>query len=249
MKYVILTGASSGIGLATAKELIKNRSYVLAVSRHKNEELIDFAKNKNGKINYFEYDLSNIDQIRDLVDKIFSKVDLKNAESIHLINNAGMLEPVKFMKDIEPDEYHKNIGVNLIAPLALISEFIKHTKASRIEKRIINISSGAGDHPYQGWSAYCTSKAGIDMLTRVVKIEQENSTHPVKVIAFAPGVVATNMQKLIRRKSKDEFPRVNRFKQLKQKGQLLDPQVVGIKITELLYNDNFPDGEKIDIRD
>lgn len=249
MNYTILTGASRGIGLATAKELIKNGSHVMAVSRHENKALIEYAKNKPGYIDYFEFDLSGIDQINELVDKIFENINTDEAESIHLVNNAGVLEPVKLMLEISPSEYKKNLDVNLISPMALISEFLKHTDDLQIDKRIINISSGAGDHPYEGWAAYCTSKAGIDMLTRVVKTEQEKAQYPAKVISFAPGVVATNMQKHIRSKNKDQFPRVENFKQLKENNHLLEPQIVGQRIVELLYGNYFPDGDKIDIRD
>jgi len=248
MNYIILTGASQGIGLATARELLKQGAHVIALSRSANQSLIEFAKATDGRLNYTEFDLSKIDEIEDLFNNIFENIEPDKAQSIHLINNAGILEPVKLMQDIAPAEYNQNLSVNLIAPMALISEFLKHTKKLNIEKRIINISSGAAEHPYSGWAAYCTSKAGIDMLTRVVEIEQRQAEYPAKVLSFAPGVVATNMQQQIRGKSKNEFPRVERFKALKNNNQLLDPKVVGKRITELLAEDDFPTGAKMDIR-
>ncbi len=249
MNYVILTGASSGIGLATAKKLLQKGYHVLAVSRHKNKALIQHAGSQSGAIEYLEFDLSQTDQIQHFMERVFTKIDSSKAASIHLINNAGVLEPVKMMQDTNPEEYKKSLSVNLVAPMALISEFLKHTADLDIDKRIINISSGAGEHPYAGWAAYCTSKAGLDMITRVVATEQSKAKYPAQIVSFAPGVVATSMQKLIRSKSKDEFPRVERFKALHKNQQLLDPAIVATKITDLLEQTGFPDGQKIDIRD
>lgn len=249
MRYVILTGASSGIGLATSKNLLQQGFHVLAVSRHKNKDLIKYADKQSGKIDYFEFDLRETAEIENFMERVFGKIDLAGADSIHLINNAGVLEPVKMMEDIEPAEYEKSLSVNLVAPMALISQFLKQSAELDIDKRIINISSGAGDHPYAGWSAYCTSKAGLDMVTRVVKAEQSKAKYPAQIVSFAPGVVATSMQKLIRSKSKAEFPHVDRFQDLHRNQQLLDPDIVGKKITELLEQENFPEGQKIDIRD
>ncbi|MCF7741123.1 MAG: (S)-benzoin forming benzil reductase [Candidatus Marinimicrobia bacterium] len=249
MRYVILTGASSGIGLAAAKNLLQQGFHVLAVSRHKNTDLIKYADKQSGKIDYIEFDLSKTAEIENFMEQVFGKIVLAEADGIHLINNAGVLEPVKMMEDVEPSEYEKSLSVNLVAPMALISQFLKQTGEQNIDKRIINISSGAGDHPYAGWAAYCTSKAGLDMVTRVVKAEQSNAKYPAQIVSFAPGVVATSMQKLIRSKSKSEFPHVDRFKAFHRNQQLLDPDIVGKKIAELLEQKIFPDGQKIDIRD
>ena len=248
MHYVILTGASKGIGLATAKELLSTKVKLFAISRSKNEDLIEFAKDEQGEISYIEFDLARIREIFSLMKKIFNEIDSQNTESLSLINNAGMLEPIRPIDNSSPVELSKNIDVNLTAPLGLVSQFIKQAKNFKVEKRIINISSGAAQHPYPGWSGYCISKAGIDMLTQVVAHEQADRAYPTKIMSLAPGIVATNMQKQIRQKDKSEFPRVEKFIQLKENNQLRSPETVGKKITEILFQDNFENGSRIDLR-
>ncbi len=71
--------------------------------------------------------------------------------------------------------------------MLLSSAFIKHTKDWNVDKRIINISSGAAQNPYFGWAAYCTTKAGVNMLTKCIALEETDKKYPVKVISFAPG--------------------------------------------------------------
>ena len=73
-------------------------------------------------------------------------------------------------------------------------------------KRVVSISSGAGKKPYPGWGAYCTAKAGLDMLTRCVGVEQMNQPHPVEIYSIAPGVVDTDMQREIRAASRSGLP-------------------------------------------
>ena len=65
-------------------------------------------------------------------------------------------------------------------------------------KRILNISSGAGRNPYEGWGAYCTTKAGLDHFSRVVAMEQANEQYPVEIVSIAPGIIDTDMQATIR---------------------------------------------------
>ena len=62
--------------------------------------------------------------------------------------------------------------------MILTSTFMKHTKDWKVDKRVINISSGAGKNPYFGWGAYCTAKAGVNMFTQCVATEEVEKNIP-----------------------------------------------------------------------
>ena len=76
------------------------------------------------------------------------------------------------MENIAPSEINYTIQVNLTAPLIISSLFIKLSKGWDCKKQIFNISSGAAITPYESWAMYCSTKAGLDMMTRVISKEQ-----------------------------------------------------------------------------
>jgi len=131
--------------------------------------------------------------------------------------------------------------------MILTSLFIKHAKDHKAEKRVINISSGAGKKPYYGWSIYCGSKAAVDLFTRCVSLEQQAREYPVKIISFAPGIVDTDMQQEIRSTAKEDFEQLERFVAFKNDGKLSKPEDVAEKVIELMFDKEFMDGGVIDI--
>ena len=84
------------------------------------------------------------------------------------------------------------------------------------------------------------------MFTQCVATEEAEKEYPVKIVAFAPGVVDTNMQAQIRETNKD-FTNLDRFIALKEEGKLLSPEYVAKAIRNLLETENFPQGEVIRI--
>jgi len=140
-----------------------------------------------------------------------------------------------------------NIQLNLMAPMILISSFITLSNSLKTDKRIINISSGAGKKPYFGWSNYCSAKAGMDMLTRCVGLEQVDKDFPVKSISFAPGIIDTEMQSEIRATNKENFKDLDRFISFKEEGKHLSPDEVSEYVLKLLEME-YENGEVIDIK-
>lgn len=121
------------------------------------------------------------------------------------------------------------------------------TEEIKTDKRIINISSGAGKKPYFGWSNYCSAKAGMDIFTRCVGLEQVDKDYPVKSISFAPGIIDTEMQSEIRASNKENFKDLERFFSLKEEGKLLSPDEVSKYVLKLLELE-YEGGEVIDIK-
>ncbi|MFZ5966861.1 MAG: (S)-benzoin forming benzil reductase [Bacillota bacterium] len=249
MNYIIITGASRGLGEAFAQNFMKSGNHIFCIARTKNIELINLAKEMNVGLDYLAYDLTQANQVHFMMKEISSKINMNEAQSLLLINNAGTVTPITTIEKCKSEEIIHNVTLNLVTPMILVSEFIKHFGQWKIEKRIINISSGAGKKPYFGWSCYCTSKAGLDMFTKCVAVEQETKEYPVKIISVAPGVIDTNMQKEIRSTAPEDFMQVERFIEMKEKGRLFAPEYVANKIINVVFNESIENGAVIDIGD
>ncbi|MGG0218402.1 (S)-benzoin forming benzil reductase [Bacillus mycoides] len=247
MRYVIVTGTSQGLGEAIAAQLLEENTTVISISRRENKELTKLAEQKNSNCIFHSVDLQDVHNLENRFNEIFSSIEEDTVSSIHLINNAGTVAPIKPIEKSESELLITNVQINLIALMILTSAFMKHTKDWKVDKRVINISSGAGKNPYFGWGAYCTTKAGVNMFTQCVATEEAEKEHPVKIIAFAPGVVDTNMQAQIRDTNKEDFTNLDRFVTLKEEGNLLSPEYVAKAIRSLLETEDFPQGEVVRI--
>ncbi len=86
------------------------------------------------------------------------------------------------------------LRVGLEAPLLLTSAFLRATRDWAIDKRVLNISSGAGRRAIAGWSAYCAAKAGLDHFSRVARSTSRCAPTRPASSSLAPGVIDTDMQ-------------------------------------------------------
>ena len=163
-------------------------------------------------------------------DRIEQRIRGKRYGKAVLINNAGVVDPVGPLERVAADAIGRNLAVNLVAPILLMRRFLIATEGAAALVRIINISSGAGRRPIFGWSAYCTAKAGLDMASRVVALEARTRHRPVEVVSLAPGVIDTAMQTLVRGASEEAFADVERFRKMKDEGELRAPEEVAAAI-------------------
>ena len=193
--------------------------------------------------------MNDLNLIESLVHNIVEKIDFSIVNTLSLINNAGVLSPIMPADRCSSTEILQNFQVNTIAPIILTAQFIKQTENSNCKRTVVNISSGAGKKPYYGWSAYSSSKAAIDMYTRVVGLEQVNRDNPVKIFSFAPGVVDTEMQEKIRKTKAEDFDSVERFKAFKLDGKLLKPEFVAKKLIDLMNRSDLIQGGIYDIKE
>ncbi|MFD0717036.1 SDR family NAD(P)-dependent oxidoreductase [Paenibacillus sp. GCM10027626] len=188
MKYIILTGASRGIGEALCRKLLSKNHHLLCVSRKKNDSLVAFAHSEKHKMDYFEFDLNNVHEIDEFVKKVFEKIDTSNVESIYLINNAGIVFN-QLIEETDPTSIIQMMNINLVSPMILTSCFIKYSEQFNVEKKILNVSSGSSFNLSSGGSCYSTSKAGLETFTKSIGIEKIN----VKIMAIRLGMVDTDM--------------------------------------------------------
>ncbi|MBS4217977.1 (S)-benzoin forming benzil reductase [Bacillus sp. FJAT-49711] len=249
MHIYIITGASKGIGQALCKQLLQENHLIICVARTKSEELIQLANEKNDKLVFLEYDLAKSYGLEALMGEICRHFP-EQLQSITLINNAGVIDPIGRTENNDSDAIIKSIAVNLTAPMILTSAFIKQFHKYQIPKKVINISSGAGRNPYTGWSSYCASKAGLDHYSRVVSEEQKNVKNRVKIISIAPGIIDTGMQGRIRASNKKDFELIDRFVEYKNKGMLSSPENTAMKLIQVIESDDFYELEPVvDLRD
>ncbi|MGO1121147.1 SDR family NAD(P)-dependent oxidoreductase [Rhodovibrionaceae bacterium A322] len=192
-KVVILTGASQGIGAATAQSLAKAGATVVACARNKDacEKLAEDIKANGGKALGLACDVTDFAAVAALVARVkeeFGRIDA-------LINNAGMVDPIARAAETDPEAAMTCLRVNVGGVFAAVAAVLPIMTAQG-GGSIINVSSGAAHNPLEGWSAYCASKAALAMYTRSLALEYGDQG--VRVFGFGPGVVDTGMQVKIR---------------------------------------------------
>jgi len=237
---LIITGGSKGIGLGLAKEYHKKGYRVISISRSKIEKLYS--------VEQYQCDISDVKKLEETFIEIFSQIDETETKNITLINNAGHLGTVDTLENIDLSEIEYTLSVNLIAPFVISSQFIKLTKNWKCKKQLINISSGAAINAYESWALYCSSKAGIDMMTRVLAKEQKELKNGVNIISIYPGVVDTDMQEKARNTPKENFKSVQRFIDFYEHGDLFTPKQVAKKIYKLDQSGELKNGRILDVR-
>jgi benzil reductase ((S)-benzoin forming) len=213
MNLYLVTGTTRGLGKALADE----------IARSGDNHLIALARAPEGPIpggHRFAADLADTAALEALWPRIAQHLGMRRYAKAVLINNAGVVAPVGPIESVDADELDRALRVNLVAPMLLMRGFLRTTAPVAELRRIVNISSGAGRRPIFGWAAYCAAKAGLDMASRVVALEASARGLAVEVASLAPGVFDTDMQAHVRGQSPEAFADVERFRQMKEKGEL-----------------------------
>jgi benzil reductase ((S)-benzoin forming) len=227
MKYIFITGSSKGLGKALAELfLVQANTKVIGMART--------CSIQHENYTHHQLDLSN----QELVNG-FLFPQLENADEIILINNAGVLKPIKKVGTFSANEVSTNIQVNLTAPIVLSNSFAKAYQNIECKRLILNISSGAGKSPIDGWAAYCTTKSGLDMFSEVMQAEQNLISYVynrINIIALSPGIIDTDMQGEIRNSNAADFSNVERFVDYKESGELQSTQQTAEKIISKLQS-------------
>lgn len=236
MNLFLVTGASSGLGLSLVRLLAGvPDTEVVTVSRRP----IDLPG-----VRHVAMDLSQPHAIAaGMAVALSGQAQYKSAV---LINNAGIVEPVAPLVRIDAATLDLNIRTNLVGPMLAMQGFLDGLQGRAERRIVINISSGAGRRPVSGWAAYCASKAGLDMATRVAALEAPTG---VLVCSLAPGVIDTPMQATIRDARKEDFPDLSRFQAMMAEGALRPADDVARDILAHLAAGRFKHGALHDLRD
>ena len=241
MKYYFITGTSRGLGYAMATQLLeKGDCKVIGISRSTTINHPDYR--------HISLDLSDLDQLITRLDEIFTPIN--DGDKIVLINNAGVLGQVGHVGNISSQKIREAFNVNTIAPAILMNEFIKkYLRCSTCQKIILNVSSGAGKKPVDGWSCYCSSKSALDMFSSVIAVEKRMDKNNIRIFSVSPGIVDTAMQDEIRKVNKEDFSRLSEFIEYKKEGMLVPAQKVAKKYLHLIENEKKFEDVIVSVRD
>src|SRR6266851_2778521 len=181
-KVAIATGASRGIGAAAAFVLAKAGAAVMLVARDgtRASQVTKEIVAAGGRATAMACDVADYGSVRTMVeetDQRLGNIDI-------LVNNAGVIEPIDALVQSDPAAWRRSIEVNLVGAYhtahATLPRMLEAGKGT-----VINISSGAAHRPLEGWSAYCSAKAGLAMLTNAIALEYADAG--VRVFGLAPG--------------------------------------------------------------
>ncbi|WP_042149257.1 (S)-benzoin forming benzil reductase [Paucisalibacillus sp. EB02] len=245
MKIALITGVSKGLGESIAKLFLESGIHVLGISRNSNNRLVKIAQKNNVNYQHYPCDLGNISEIEKMVEKIQEDVRHYSPTLLYLINNAAVVEPIKQVTQIDNKELADHFQLNTIAPIILMNKMLQFSSESNNAFIGVNITSGAAERPIYGWSAYCSSKASINMYTKTAALEQLVLKTGHKIIAFNPGIMDTSMQQTIRSSSKESFIEIDKFKEYKEKKQLRDTDTVGGILIDILNDEASIENGKI----
>ena len=187
-RAAIVTGASSGIGRATAKKLAADGFAVLAVGRDE-QALADVSReieHAGGKALRLAVDVTAADAPARIVDRA-----LRAWQGLDALVNAAGIIAMGGIAEITDESWDAMMDVNVRAPFRLIRQAADALADRR--GAIVNISSVAGSRVFPGMASYCVSKAAVDQLTRSAAVDL--APRGVRVNAVNPGVVVTNLHR------------------------------------------------------
>lgn len=233
---VLITGTSSGLGFALAKNYLENGHTVFGISRKMNETLNEFSN-----FNFLVQDISRFSELQTNLVSFLKEID----ELDLVILNAGILSEIKDLKNTGLDEIEKVMQVNVWANKVLIDNLFEIIAEIN---QVVAVSSGASVSGARGWNAYSLSKATLNMLINLYA-KEFTQTH---FCALAPGLVDTGMQEYIYAlENAEKFPVVQRLKRAKGTAEMPSPATAAEKFinaiekVKTLESGRFYDARKL----
>ena len=191
-KVAIITGASSGIGYATALALSKAGVKVAIGARRVDrlEDLEKKIKENNGEVYSQQLDVTKKDDCSSFVQNVLKKWDSVDI----LVNNAGLM-PLSFIKNLKIDEWDQMVDVNIKGVLYCTAAVVSHMIEQQ-SGHIVNISSVAGRIVFPAGSVYCATKHAITAFSEGLR-EELSVRKNIRVTCIEPGVVSTELTNTI----------------------------------------------------
>ena len=234
---VLVTGASRGIGAAIVHHFAARGHQVAAIARNADalRRLQGEASAHDGRVLAIAADLADPEATATALSQAISELGHLDL----VVNNAGVIDPIQRIGEIDFEAWNQAIALNLSSAFRILQRAIRHMQP-RGQGMIINLSSGAANRPLEGWAAYCSSKAGLQMLTRCADLEYRAAG--LKILGLSPGTVATPMQTRIRESG------VNPVSQLPAEAHI-PPEWVARAVEYLIHNASEADlGEDFSLK-
>jgi len=226
MTVAVVTGASRGLGAGMAGRFLERGLTVAACAR--TEPALPGALTT-------AVDVADATSVAAFTERVAAELG-----PIHLwVNNAGVLDPVGPLRDLDPAEVEAHLRVNVMGVVHGTQAYVRHVRARASSPGqirggvLVNISSGAALRGRAGWAAYCAGKAAVDRITESIQLEEEDAG--LRAYAVAPGVIDTDMQLQIRATEPDRFPDVGQFQDLKRRGAFNTPGYVADQILAIAF--------------
>ena len=189
-KTVMITGASRGIGAEAARVFANAGANVVLLARSQ-DEIAALA----GEIGERAIAIPcNVARYGEMSSAVATAVQAFGGLDV-LINNAGVVDPISHLADADPDAWSQLIDINVKGVFNGIHAALPALKAGG-GGSVLTISSGAAHNAIEAWSAYCASKAAVNMMNRSLHLEE--AANGIRAIGLSPGTVATQMQRIIK---------------------------------------------------
>ncbi|MEL7241531.1 MAG: SDR family oxidoreductase [Cyanobacteria bacterium J06573_2] len=189
-KVVIITGASSGLGEATARRLAKSGAKLMLAARREErlKQLVADIQKDGGTAKYEVIDVTNKSQVEALAKathQAYERIDV-------LVNNAGLM-PLSPLDETKVDEWDKMVDVNIKGVLYAIAAVLPIMRQQK-SGHIINISSVSGHKVFPGGTVYCATKFAVKAISEGIRLE---SNGEIRATNISPGAVDTELTNTI----------------------------------------------------
>jgi NAD(P)-dependent dehydrogenase (short-subunit alcohol dehydrogenase family) len=245
----IVTGASRGMGLAMAEQLLKPDHTLICISRKVNDALQQHATSAGATLEQWSHDLTQSIPVAAKLSHWLQHQGRTEWASATLVNNAATVAKLAPLSEADPTDLAHTLRVGLEAPMQLTAAFLHATQAWTGLRRVLNISSGLGRRAMASQAGYCAAKAGVDHFTRCLALDESLKKNGARVCSLAPGVIDTDMQALLRTADARAFPDQANFASLKSNDQLTSPAEAAARLLAYLARDDFGANPVADVRD
>lgn len=244
MHLTLLTGASRGLGLAMAQQLLQPGQRLLTLSRHS----AALTAPAGAELLQWQHDLAEPAALATRLEAWLGQQDSAALQSVSFIHNAGVISTLAPLAANGSAELSNALRVGLEAPLVLSAAFLRATARWAVPRKLLFISSGLGRFAMPGSASYCAAKAGLDHLARALALEEALQPNGARVESLAPGVIDTDMQVQLRAADPALFPDHARFVALKAEGALDSPATAAAKVLRVLARPDFGHEPVTDVR-
>ena len=166
LHLTILTGASRGMGLAMAQQLLQPGHQLLCLSRNTQPALEEAAHDSGALLEQWNVDLADGASAAERLIAWLQALPAHRYASATLINNAGVIPALVPLRDSTPTDLAHALRVGLEAPMQLCAAFLAATREWKVPRKVLNVSSGLGRRAMASQAGYCAVKAGMDHFTR-----------------------------------------------------------------------------------